>query len=144
VPSHPQYVPPAIGRADQADTLEQFVGSRCDQRRRQAVQHSLQMQQFVTRHQRIDCRILQGNADVASHVVGLSDDVEPGDLGRPRCRLQQCGQHADDRALACSVRAEKAEDLTPVNLEVDAIDRLHGAEMTDESRGDDRGLIGIH
>ena len=33
-------------------------------------------------------------------------------------------QDLDRRRLACAVRAEQAEDLAPLNLEIDALDRL--------------------
>ena len=46
----------------------------------------------------------------------------PSTIGRARRRLQQPAQHADGRRLAGAVRAEKAEDLSPLDVEADAID----------------------
>ena len=104
------------------------------------------MQQLVAGHQWIDGCVLQRDTDVAAHVVGLGDDVEAGHLGAACSRPEQGREHADDGALAGTIRAEKAEDLALPHFEVDAVDRFHRSEMADEPFGDDGGLrlIGVH
>ena len=128
----------------ETDAFEQFGGAWLDLGDRQAVEHGLQVQQLVAGHQRIDGRILQGDADVAAHIVGLRDDVETGDLCRAGRRPQQRRQHADDRALAGAVRAEEAEDLAVLHLEVDTVDRLHLTEVANETLGSDGRLLAVH
>ena len=54
-------------------------------------------------------------------------------------RRQQAGQHFHCRRLAAAVRAEKAEDLAPLDGEADAVDRREIAEAAGQiARDDDR------
>ncbi len=61
----------AIAGRGEADPFEQFVGLGVVLRLRQAVEHRLEVQELAAGHQRIDRRVLQRDADVAAHVVGL-------------------------------------------------------------------------
>src|SRR4029077_9935779 len=73
-----------------------------------------------------------------ANLVGLGHDVVAGDAGVPSCWFEQRRQHADDGALAGAVGTEESEDRAVVDLEVDAIDRLHVAEVAYQTLGDDR------
>ena len=107
----------------------------------ESVEHGLQKQQFVAGHQRVDRRVLERDPDVASHVVGLFDDIEPGDPARATCRPQQRGQHSNHRALACTVWPEESEHFARLDPEVYAVDCLDcvvtGTEVPHEPFGDD-------
>ncbi len=132
-----------LGGLGEADTFEQLVGASLHRRGVYAVQHGLQVEQFAAAHQGIDRRVLQGHADAAAHVVGLGDNVEPGDSCRACGRREQGGEHAHRRALACAVGPEKAEDLTFGDAEVHPVDRADGtlaaAEVAYQALGDDGG-----
>ncbi len=72
---------------------------------------------------------------IAAHVDAVYDR-------RSRRGLQQSAHHPDGRGLAGAVRAEKAEDLTTVHREADAIDRRKRAESARQIANDNR--LAIH
>ncbi|CAB4894478.1 unannotated protein [freshwater metagenome] len=95
----------------------------------------------MTGHQRIDGSVLQCHADSAPHLVGIFDHVEASHVRGARCGPQQGGEHAYGGALAGTVRAEEAEHLTGVHLQVDAIDGFDIAEVAHEALGVDGELV---
>ena len=61
----------------------------------------------------------------------LGYDVVTGDERASRRGFQKCGEHPDRRRLPRAVRAEEAEDLAGLELEVDAV---HGNDFVETSR----------
>jgi hypothetical protein len=103
----------------------------------------LQIQQFASGHERIDGRVLEGDTDGTTNLVGLFHHVETRHQCRARGGLQEGREHAHDRALAGAVRAEQSEDLARAHFEVDAVDGFDDvvtrAEVADQFAGDDGG-----
>ena len=130
-----------IGRSRETHTLQQLVGALLHLVRRNSIEHRLQFEKFVSGHQGVDCSVLQRNADVASYFVGLLHHVVSGDARRAAGGAQQGGEHAHRGALACTVGAEKTEDFTLVDGQVDAVDGLYVAEMAGELFCNDRSAV---
>jgi len=82
-------------------------------------------------------------------------DAELGDVARPRdhdrlaveddlpgVRVVDAGDDLDQRRFACSVVADQGDDLAGKDLEVDAVEGLHGPEaLGDVLQLEDRGLL---
>ena len=64
-------------------------------------------------------------ADPAAHADRVGDEVAPGHGGGARRGFEQRRQHAQGRRLAGAVGAEEADDLTRLDVEVDADDGVH-------------------
>ena len=130
---------PAVLGVGQPDAPDQLLSAGRYLARRDAVKRRLELDQLATGHQRIEGRLLEGDADVPSDVRGLGSDVEPGDAGRPAGRAKQRDEHPHGRRLPSPVRPEEAVDLAGRDLEIDAGDRLDGAlELPLEPDGLDR------
>src|SRR5439155_13194801 len=71
-------------------------------------------------------------ADVLADLVGLRHHVVAGDLGHAAGGGQVAGEDAHGGRLAGAVGAEKAHDLAAADLEADAVDGQHGAEVLGE------------
>src|SRR5207302_1146113 len=67
----------------------------------------------------------------------VDERIAAKELGRARSRPDQAEQHTQRRGLAGAVRAEKAEDVTPVHGEIDAVDGDDLSVALDESPRDD-------
>ena len=78
----------------------------------------------------------------------VADDVEAGDLRRPRSRADQRGQHPERRRLAGAVRTEERDQLAGRDLQVEAangLDRLLVARVVaGEPDGADHRPPGVH
>jgi len=72
----------------------------------------------------VDGRVLAREADVRAQPRGFADDVEPRDAGRARVGPEQRREDADARRLAGAVRAEKPEDASGLDAQVDVAERL--------------------
>ncbi len=85
-PTHAPRVRPdlAVGGLDQVDALQQRVRSATPLVPRQPVQRRLQADQLAPGHQRVERRLLEGDADRPAHLAGLGDDVEPRHPGAAR------------------------------------------------------------
>src|SRR5262249_55606798 len=73
---------------------------------------------------------LEGPTDtrVGDVVRRLTADLLPLEADRPAIRSQGSGQHVEDRALAGSVRADQAKDLTLLDRERHVV---HGREAAE-------------
>src|SRR4029077_12200648 len=91
-------------------------------------------------------RVLEDDLDVAAqgaqrlatqraYVPAFKDDVARG-------RLDQAQHAAAGGRFAAAGFADQAERLAGINVEVDAIDRLHGAGLPLEQAGVDRECLG--
>jgi hypothetical protein len=70
--------------------------------------------------------LLERDADPPPNLVRALRDVDAGNLRRAVGDRQQRREHAHGRRLAGAVGAEKAEDLTVLDLEIDA---AHGLDL---------------
>ena len=89
-------------------------------------------------HVAVERRVLEDQADVATHVVALVDHVVAGHAGRARGGLDQRAQHVDRGGLAGAVGAEEAEHFAGGHLELDAADRLDLIVVLDQAADLDR------
>ena len=125
-------------RGADVDEAGEIREPRFDFLLREPVETALQTQQLDAALGRIERRLLERDADTEADVDGVAGDVEPCDLGPPRSREQQGAQHMDERRLSRAVRAEKAVDLTRLDVEVDAVDGVRVVEVPPESFGPHR------
>jgi hypothetical protein len=68
--------------------------------------------------------------------LGLLEDVDPVDLGATGVGQEQRREDADGSGLAGSVWSENPEDLAPLDVEVDAAERLGVSEALGQSLSD--------
>jgi hypothetical protein len=71
--------------------------------------------------------MLEHHSDAFPHALWLGGKVMAKDLDPTRLRAQQCRQDPKERGLSAAIRAEEPEDLSWVDLERDACQRLQGA-----------------
>ena len=74
--------------------------------------------------------------------LGVSGDVEAGDLRPPAARPQQAAQDPDRGRFARPVGTEEPHDLAAPRLEAHLVDRHEVAEALGEPVGDDLDLAG--
>ena len=98
----------------------------------EAVKRRLEVEQLTAGHERIDRRVLEGDADATADLGTLGGDVEAGDAGPPVRRVQQGDEHAHRGRLAGAVRPEEPEDLPRLHLQIDARHRLDIAKPAHE------------
>ena len=65
-------------------------------------------------------------------------DVALVELDRAGGREVEAGDQVDERRLAGAVRADQADDLVPVQLERDVVERLHALERARDGGGPER------
>ena len=92
--------------------------------RRDAEQASLQDHQLAAGLADVEPGLLQGDADLPAHRVGIGGHVDPGDACVAGGERHERRQHPDGRRLAGTVRPEEAEDLAALDMQVDAAHRL--------------------
>ena len=108
----------------------------------QAVELTLQAEQFLARLLGVEGDVLQRDADAQAYLLGSVDDVVARHGRLATGRGEQGAQHLHGGRLARSVGAEQAVDLTPVDGEVEAVDGPHVTERPGEApRRDGRGLL---
>jgi hypothetical protein len=117
----------AVSRLGEADALEQLLAAQLALALGNAVQGGLQAHVLAAAEQRVERRLLQGDADRGAHGARLLDHVVPGDGGAPTRRQQQRRQHPHRRRLAGPVGAEEGVDLAPLDPQVHPGDRNHAA-----------------
>src|SRR5439155_4615369 len=78
---------------------------------------------------------LRHDAEPSADLRTVAYRVEVEDAKRARGRRRYAADHAHRRALAGAVRAEEAERLAALHVEVDAVDRGETAELLDEPAG---------
>ncbi len=85
--------------------------------------------------------VLQRGADAQTDLRRLVDDIEPEHPGGSPGRLQQGGEHLDDRGLPCTIRAQEAVDLTCLNGQIHTTDGLDVAEAPPQTCCLDHGSV---
>ena len=140
----PEYPPTRRSAASgEPDALQQLLRARLRVGAAQPVQRALHAQQLAAGHQRVDRRLLQRDADLAAHRVGVVHDVVARDPRLARGRAQQRDEDADRRGLARAVGPEKAVDLALGDVEIEPVDGADVAlEAADEPADGDGGRGG--
>ncbi len=117
----------SVGILDEVDELEQFPCSVGGLGPRHAEQPGLQDHQLAAGLADVEPGLLQGDADLPPHGVGIGGHVDPGHARAPGRDRHERRQHPDGRRLAGPVRPEEAEDLAALDMQVDAAHRLDRA-----------------
>src|SRR5579885_3060597 len=103
------------------------------------IEPSMQAQQFRRGEPVIEAEVLRQKSNIGP---GLSISSRMAkEQRRAARRLHQSKQHLDRRALACAVRSQKAEDLTPRNFESEVSHRDLVPEYFSEIPGCNRKLL---
>ena len=82
----------------------------------------------------VEAEALRHVADLAADFVRFVHEIVAEALARAAVGLEQAAEHADGRRLAAAVRPEKAADLAPGDLQVQALDHLEVAETLAQAR----------
>ena len=125
----------------QPDDVEHVLDALLADAARDVVEHGVELQVLIGREPVVERGVLEDHADRLPHAGRLGGDVVAGQLGPAAGRPEQGREHVDGRALAGAVRAEEAEDLALVDLEIDGIDGPEGAEVLAEFRHHDHRLL---
>ena len=89
----------------------------------------------------VDRRRLPGEADAPPHLVGLSDDIVPGDDGGARIGSDERRQDADRRGLAGPVGAEEREHLAALDPQVEPLEHRAALVALRHPRQDDHRAV---
>jgi hypothetical protein len=116
----------AVGRVLQVDELEERLGARARGLLVHAEEAAVEDEQLASRLARVEAGLLERDAHAAAGSVGSLNHVGAGHLGPAAGDGEERGEHAHRGGLACSVRAEEAEDLSPADVQVDAANGLDG------------------
>jgi hypothetical protein len=98
-----------------------------------------QLEVLEPREVLVDGRALAREPDAETELLGVAHHVEPVDLGAAAGGREQRGEDAHRGGLAGAVGPEESEHRALLHLEVDALERLHVAEMLHELFGTDDG-----
>jgi hypothetical protein len=112
----------AVGRLGEPDAGDQAVAAALALVAGQPVHPGLEAHVLARRQERVERRLLEGDADRIADGGALLDDVVAGDPRRAGGRREEGGQHVDGGRLAGAVRAEEAVDLTGSDREIDPVD----------------------
>ena len=123
-------LPPATQRARELapPLLETEVSELLGDARRsraatESVDRGVEAEVLLDRQVIVEAEFLRHVADAASDAFGIVDDIDTRHLRASRCGLHEPAQHPDRRRLARAVRPEHAEHFTPVDGEIEPIDR---------------------
>ena len=116
-----------VGRVLEPHELEQLLSALLGHAPGDPIEVCAEADVLVSREVLVGGVLLRDDADGGPDVVGVGSDAVPAHLGRPRCGLQECGQHLDRGGLARPVRAEESEDLALSHFEAQAVDSLEPA-----------------
>src|SRR5262245_3934486 len=108
--------------------------------RRNAVRLAVEVDVLTHRQVGVQAEFLRDVADRALHRLRLARDVVAAHEGPPGRRGEDAAQHANDRRLPRSVRAEESEYLAGHDRQIDGVDRHAGTEALRQLFGDDRTL----
>ena len=127
----------SLGAVAERDDLEHLVDALLAHR----AGHAAQQAQVPARaHERVEGGVVDEAADVAQRALQLAGHAVAADLGVAARRVDEAQDQPDDRRLAGAVGAEKAEDVAPADLHVEAVDGAQAAELLGEGvRGQDGG-----
>ena len=120
----------------------QFLDAPVDFAFAQAVETALEAQEFAAGLLVVQRGILEGDADAATHLVGLSDGVVSGDGDAAGGGKDEGDQHSDHGGFAGAVGPQEAVDFAPLHGEIDVVYRLHRPEAAHQSLGFDGVGVG--
>ena len=124
----------------QPDHVEHLPQACADLRPRDPVQLGVEAQVLLGGEVVVESRVLEDQADVASHLGALGDDVEARHLGAAGGRPDQGAQHRDRRRLAGAVGTQEPEGLARRHREAHLAHRVELAVALGEvGGGDHRG-----
>src|SRR5690606_18928311 len=103
----------------QAEQLEELAAPRRRRLRVQVVEARDEVQVLRRRQRVIERRGLRHVADAPLDLERLLDDVEPRNHRTARRRPDQAGEDLDGRGLASPVRAQEADDLARLDVQVE-------------------------
>jgi len=119
----------AVGGLGELEALQQLARAGSRLGARQPVQPADHLQVLAAGELAVDRRELAGQADLAPHREGLPDHVVAEHAGLARRRLEQRGEDADQRGLARPVGPEQPEHHPRGDVELEAVERVHLAEL---------------
>jgi hypothetical protein len=121
----------AVGGVGQAEPLEQGFGPFSSRRLRKVGETADHHEVLAAGEHLVDGGVLPGQADGVAHGLRLARHVVPQHCRPPGVGLQDRGQYAHRRGLACAVGAEEAEHGGGGDVEVDAV---QGDDVTEAFR----------
>ena len=134
----------AVGHGGEVEVLDEVGGPASGLAPRQAVGAALADQLVAAELAVTGAVALADVADRAAYLALSGDDVMTGDLGGPRRRRDESGEHAQGGRLARTVGAEEGDELALTDLQVEATDGFDGLlarrEVAGQATGHDRWL----
>ena len=119
------------------------VHRRLDRGRCDAAQSRHEAEEFVDPHMAVQRHGFRHVADLAPGGQAVAHDIVPGDGDPAGRRRNIAGQHAQERRLARTVRAEQAEHFAAADAEIEAVDRGQRTVALAHPFGDDRRRLAI-
>jgi hypothetical protein len=102
------------------------------------VQPAEQQQVLTAGEVVVDRRELPGEPDAAAHLLRVLHNIDAQHLGAPPVRLQQSGEHAHGRRLACTVGAQETQHAALGHRQVEAVQGARLTEGLDQALCDNR------
>ena len=124
------------GVAD-VDEAGQVVQPLVDLAPGQSVEPALQPQKLHPGLLGVEGRLLQGDADAQSDLLGFDRHVMAGNHGAAFARREQGAEHPDGRRLPRAVGPEKAVDLALGDVEIEGFDGRRAVEPAHEAVSSD-------
>ncbi len=118
-----------VGPLQQIDRREQVVDRALALLRREAVELREDRHVLPGREVQVRGHRLRDHADRLAHAVRVAHDVEAVHARMPGARHHERREHPDQRRLARAVRAEQAEHLAVLHVEVHLVDGAERAEV---------------
>ena len=128
-----------VGGVAEAEPLEQLVGPGPDDAPGQVREPADEAQVLAAGQVLVDRGVLAGEADALANGLGVAGHVDAEHLGPAVVGLEDGGEDAHGRRLAGAVGSEQAEHRAGRHGEVDAGQRLDGAEALGEALDPDGG-----
>ena len=126
-------------RVSEPEPSQGRIGIRLRLAARLPIKAGDELEVLTARHRAFDSRVLPREADERADLRGLGGDVVATDAQRAAVGPDQCGDAADEGGLAGAVGSEQGHDVTGLDDEVEAGERLDLAEpLRERARFNDR------
>src|SRR5579883_312428 len=113
-----------IGLRGETDGLEDRVGAALP--RRNAIEPRMEIEQLPGREEGVQVELLGHHADGGTGVTRIGIDVDPPDARGAGALDDEAGENVDEGRLAGTVRAEKAEERSARNLQINILEGVLG------------------
>ena len=113
----------------QLQLLEVLLGALARYRARDAVEARLVDHDRVRGLEHVEVQFLRHDADAGLGRLQLVVDVVAEDARLAGGLVDERGDDPDERGLAGAVGSEQREEVAPLDLEVDALERLHAVSV---------------